>query len=659
MYYFVNSNQKLSKDQIGGKGFYLHQMYQDGLPIPEAVFLSTELWKKYYTNKEQTISYLKTTVIPDLVNYFKNTNHGKMPLLSVRSSGAVSMPGMMDTILNVGVNHTFLKDFIGKSSQKVSNKKIKNLSDLKIQDRGEEFAVDIYTRFLTMYGQTVLSLPKEAFKSVKSCTTIEEVQSVFEKIYNDFHQKLPSQSLEEQLLACILAVFDSWNNDRAKLYRKINSIDEDAGTAVVIQRMVFGNKNDLSATGVLFSRHPSTGESVLTGEYLVNAQGEDVVSGSTTPENLENMANKFPRVYIELEHIAQKLEHKYKQVQDIEFTIENNCLFVLQARTAKCSPFAKLKMLIDLYKTNDISPQDVLGNFSLKEYLELNIKKVDDLNAPKEDGKGLPASMGALTGRVVFEASHKYKEPTIFVAHETTPDDLEAIQFATGILTASGGATSHAAVVARGMGKVCVVGCSDLKISEKNHQKSAKINGKNVQDGDWLTIDANTGKVWVEKNIPIIDASNSKIFWALEDLALDLYPTWTRVTSNVDELNKDKKAYFLTYNFDDKDLDFIRDEFRDICLYLNGILDLTGQIDYLDEKYAHQFLFSHVIGEETFNKKKELLLEVSLQFTKEELADIQVYLGPYQTKYAAEFKMAGFHVLDKKMYLLIFNKKEN
>lgn len=665
-FYFLNSKEKLTKEMVGGKGYYLHQMAQDDLPIPEAAFISTQLWKEYRKDPAKTISKLKKTVIPEMIAYFKENNNGMMPLVSVRSAGAVSMPGMMDTILNVGVNQKFFKDFLTGSTpsesmaqdeaeqgteepkkakaKKASKTVLENLMESNPQ---EEFAADIYARFLSMYGTTVLGMKKEVFPT-KKFRSVADVEVAFDEVYSKHKKTFPSQKVEEQLLDCVLAVFNSWDNDRAKLYRQLNNIDENAGTAVVIQRMVFGNKNDMSATGVMFSRNPSTGVSTLTGEFLVNAQGEDVVSGSHTPQDMGEMRRDFPDAYRQLTRIAENLESKYKQMQDIEFTIEDNKVFILQARTAKCSPYARLKMLMDMFKFKELTAQEVLDNISLKEYLDLNVKQVDQSFSRPSDGEGLAASMGAISGRVVFGPSYKYEgEPTIFVAKETTPDDLQAIQLATGILTASGGATSHAAVVARGMGKVCVVGCKDLKLMEKGGRECATIGGKEVRDGDWITLDANEGKVWVGNDVPIVDASNSQVFWDLESLVLEANPEWTRVTAKVDELVKGNQSFFLTYELDDADDAFLANELNDAVEYLTGTMDLTGKLDYLQQKYPGQFLFADLTAEQAFIRKKDALIRIGHSRADDPITDFKVYLGPYEKEYSGEFRKAGFKILEK------------
>lgn len=645
-FYFLNSPENLTKDQIGGKGYYLHQMAQDNLPIPEAAFVSTELWQEYRKDPKKTVAKLKKDVIPQIVAYFKENNDGNMPLVSVRSAGAVSMPGMMDTILNVGINQKYFKDTLADKPEPAKKKKSKKLEDVIGVDREEEFAADVYARFLSMYGTTVLGMKKDVFPTEK-WRSVADVEVAFDHVYSKNKKDFPSQKVEEQLLSCILAVFDSWNNDRAKLYRELNNINENAGTAVVIQRMVFGNKNDLSATGVMFSRDPSSGINGLTGEYLVNAQGEDVVSGSHTPKNMDEMRDEFPDAYEQLQKIAEDLESKYKQMQDIEFTIEDNKVFVLQARTAKCSPYARLKMLMDMYKFNELTAQDVLDNLSLKEYLDLNIKQVDQSFSRPSNGTGLAASMGAIAGRVVFGPSYKYEgENTIFVAKETTPDDLQAIQLSTGILTASGGATSHAAVVARGMGKVCVVGCSDLKLATKNGREIATIGGVEVSDGDWITLDANEGKVWVGNDVPIVDASNSKVFWDLEQMVLDAHPEWTRITAKVDEIVTDNKTYFLTYELDDVDSDLLNTELSDAIDYLTGTMDLTGKLDYLQQKYPNQFLFADITAQQAFERKKDMLVKIALDKSSETMENFKLYLGPYQDKFGGELRMVGYRILD-------------
>ena len=626
-YYFLNSKENLTKEQIGGKGYYLHQMKQDDLPIPEACFISTELWQEYRKDKKKTLEKLKKQVIPDIVSYLKEHNDGVMPLVSVRSAGAVSMPGMMDTVLNVGITQKYFKDMMGRGKK-----------------AEEAFAADNYARFLTMYGDTVLGMAKEVFPRHETFKKVSDVEAHFEALYEKHKQKMPSQKVEEQLLACVLAVFDSWDNERAKLYRKINKIDENAGTAVVIQQMVFGNKNDHSATGVLFSRNPSNGQQAMTGEFLVCAQGEDVVSGSHTPNPLTELRDIDEDAYNALQEVSERLEKKYKQIQDIEFTIEDGKVYILQARTAKCSPFAKLKMLMDMKKSGEISGREVLDGFTKQEFLDLNVKQVDIPNAPSSDGTGLPASMGAMKGRVVFGPSEKYKgEPTIFLARETTPDDLEAIQMATGVLTASGGVTSHAAVVARGMGKICIVGCSDIKIGKDG--ESATLNGKKIESGDWLTMDATTGQVWVGKDIPVLDAQNSQIFWDLEALVMKTNPQWMRMTSNVDDLEQGSRRYYLTYPLDDATDEFLRSELKDATTYLTGVMDLTGKLDFLQQKYEGKFMFADVAAEKVFLRKKEALRDIAYAEYDAQY-DFELYLGPYEEEHGAGLRQMGFKVID-------------
>ena len=320
-----DASEELDKNTVGGKGHFLHAMKKDGLPVPPACIITTQMWQEYRKNPKTAIKKLKTDTIPAIMSYIKEKNAGDLPLMSVRSSGAVSMPGMMDTILNVGVTQKYFKDLgFPKPEDDGSIKPVsrKKLSSSRVS---EEFLADNYARFLSMYGSTVLGIKKEHFPapSDKGLRTIAEVEAVFSEIYRKAKQKMPSQRPEEQLLQCILAVFNSWDNEHAVLYRKMNNIDENAGTAVVVQQMVFGNKNDLSATGVLFSRNPSTGVNELTGEYLVRAQGEDVVSGAVTPVDMAFLKEEFPDAYKELSSLSEKLEKKYKTMQDIEWTMES------------------------------------------------------------------------------------------------------------------------------------------------------------------------------------------------------------------------------------------------------------------------------------------------------------------------------------------------
>lgn len=635
---FLDHDQTPSKEQVGGKGFYLHEMTRMGLPVPPAALLTTELWQRYRKAPKKVAKELREQILPQVVEYLKQGNGGVMPLVSVRSSGAVSMPGMMDTVLNVGLTEEFIN--AARAPAKASKTKQKSAAE-----PDASFAADLYARFLTMYGATVLGMDKKTFDAHKTYASVEEVETHFSELYAAQNQSLPPKSPEDQLLSCVLAVFDSWDNERAKLYRKLHKIDDAAGTAVVIQRMVFGNRNDASATGVVFSRNPSNGDQAMVGEYLINAQGEDVVSGSHTPHTIDTLAEDFPEAFAQIERVAQTLERHYKEVQDIEFTIENETLYLLQARTAKCSPFARLRMLMDLYQRDAAQPKEVLESLTLAEYLDLNIRQVDPSFRQAPDGTGLPASMGTVSGRVVFGPSSKYQgDPTIFVAQETTPDDLQAIHMATGILTATGGATSHAAVVARGMGKICVVGCSALTLEIKNGVEQARLGSHTLQSGDWITVDANEGRVWVGKDVPVVDAKNTKVFWDLEDMVFEANPQWTRVTSKVDELVGGKQTIFLTYALDDAEDAHLRNELDDACQYLTGVMDLTGKIDYLQAKYPNQFAMAQVNAEQVFLRKKAMLLKVADAAPYGHKFDFQVYLGPYEQEHGSDLALAGFDV---------------
>lgn len=625
---FLNTPGAPTREQVGNKGYHLHQMASLGLPVPPAALLTTDLWKQYRAQPEKTIKHLKQVVIPQVVEYLRDQNGGHMPLVSIRSAGAVSMPGMMDTVLNVGIT----PDFISRASQ---------------GGEGEAFAADVYARFLSMYAHTVLGLDKKEFDNPPSLDSVDKVRAHYSSVYQKLGCALPEENPEEQVLNCVLAVFDSWDNERAVLYRKLHKLNDNAGTAVVVQRMVFGNKNDASATGVLFSRNPNNGAPDMVGEYLVKAQGEDVVSGSHTPLSFDLMKEDFPEAYEQLEKIALSLERTSKQVQDIEFTIEDEKLYILQSRAAKCSPFAKLRMLMDLHRrTDDVSPQDVLDGLTMSEYLDLNVRQVDPSFSQSPDGKGLAASMGALSGRVVFGPSSKYQgDATIFVAKETTPDDLQAIHLATGILTASGGATSHAAVVARGMGKVCVVGCSGLKVEVGSDGiEQARLGSHTLRSGDWITVDANRGLVWAGREVPIVDAQNSQLFWDLEDLVFEANPQWTRTTSKVDEIVKDKSTLFLTYGLDDADDDFMRSELLDASKYLTGVMDLTGKLDFLQSKYPGQFLFGETAAQAHFLRKKKILIDYAQTVPVDHEFDFEVYLGPYEERFESDFRFAGFKV---------------
>ena len=508
-------NRLNDKKILGGKGLNLSLMANLGLPVPPGFTISTKVCDYFYKNNKKipkkvlNQAYKEIKVIESITkNVFGDLNN---PLLiSVRSGSRVSMPGMMDTILNLGLND-------------------KTVIALKNKTLNGRFAKDSYRRFIQMYSNVVLGIESYLFedlienfkltKGVLQDTELEEddwdgLIKNFKDIVKDKTKKNFPQNVNEQLYGAISAVFLSWNTKRAKIYRKINYIPESWGTAVNVQAMVFGNMGNNCATGVAFTRNPSTGKKEIFGEYLINAQGEDVVAGTRTPQyiskksridaNSKNLSleEAMPKIFLQLKKIFKQLEKKYRDMQDIEFTVENNKLWMLQTRSGKRTANAAIKIAVDMVKEKLISKKEAI--------LRVDPNILDTLLHPTLDEKankeiiasGLPASPGAASGRVTFSAdeAERFKEQmqdTILVRIETSPDDINGMHASKGILTARGGMTSHAAVVARGMGKPCVSGSSEIKIDYEN--KLFKTGSYEVKEGDIITIDGGSGKVMLGK----------------------------------------------------------------------------------------------------------------------------------------------------------------
>jgi len=513
------------KELLGGKGANLAEMTKLGIPVPPGFTISTEACQDYYKDGKNAMSaeiieeykaHLKK--IEDKMGKKLGDNDDPL-LLSVRSGAAASMPGMMDTVLNLGLNDISVQGLIKKTGNK-------------------RFAYDSYRRFIQMFGDVVMSVPGDMFEkelhAVKEAKkaefdtdlTAEDLQEVIER-YKKAVEKAKGkqfpQDPQEQLRMSIEAVFRSWNNDRAILYRKLNDLKNLAGTAVNIQVMVFGNKGDTSGTGVCFTRNPSTGENLFYGEYLMNAQGEDVVAGIRTPKPILTLKEQNEAIYTELVSYKDKLETHYKDMQDMEFTIEENKLWMLQTRNGKRTAAAAVKMAVDMHEEGLID----------KEAAVLRVKpaQLDQLLHPQLDmkivkgmkslGKGLPASPGAAVGAIVFDAheAHELNETgkkVILVRNETSPEDLIGMNASEGILTSRGGMTSHAAVVARGMGKCCVAGCSDAKINED--KKTLTFGDKTFKEGDVITLNGSEGTVY-EGAIPVVDPELSGDFGKLMEWA--------------------------------------------------------------------------------------------------------------------------------------------
>ncbi|TCK61701.1 pyruvate, phosphate dikinase [Seleniivibrio woodruffii] len=490
-----------NKNLLGGKGAGLAEMTSIGIPVPPGFTITTEACVQFYKDNKNYPAGLWDQVLAALATL--ETAMGKKfgdienPLLvSVRSGARVSMPGMMDTVLNLGLTDESVKG-LAKSSG------------------NERFAYDSYRRFIQMFSDVVLGIGHHQFehilKDMKNARGVKEdtelnaadMKELVEKykalVLSEIGRQFP-QDPKEQLKYAIDAVFDSWNNQRAKTCRKINKMSDDWGTAVNVQSMVFGNMGDDCGTGVAFTRDPSTGEKVFFGEYLVNAQGEDVVAGIRTPEPIAKLQTAMPEVFGQLEEVYKKLENHYKDVQDIEFTIERGTLYMLQTRTGKRTARAAVKIAYDMVQEGLIDKRTAV--------LRVAPEQVDQLLHPMIDtsikydiiAKGLPASPGAAVGKAVFSAEDAESwaaqgEKVILVRAETSPEDIGGMHAAQGILTATGGMTSHAAVVARGMGKCCVAGCGAIRINE--HQRLFTASGVTIKEGDILTINGSTGEVIV------------------------------------------------------------------------------------------------------------------------------------------------------------------
>jgi len=515
------------KDLLGGKGANLAEMCNLSLPVPPGFTVSTQACLDYYKTDKVISDEIKSQVKDALAlvetQTGKKFGDNKNPLLfSVRSGAKVSMPGMMDTVLNLGINDDAVRA-------------------LAAQTNNARFAWDSYRRFIQMFSNVVLGLNTSILESqledlkeargYKNDTELdaedlEELVEVYKSVLLEEYGKSFPQDPMDQLWAAIGAVFGSWNNNRAIKYREMNGFSHEWGTAVNVQSMVFGNTGDQSATGVCFTRDPSNGQRVFFGEYLVNAQGEDVVAGIRTPapinETSKNDSNKnfdtleelMPKAYDELVSIYKKLEVHYKDMQDIEFTIENGALYILQTRNGKRTIRAGLKIAVDLVTEKVITQEEAI--------LRIKPEDLDNLLHPRLDpkaqkiliAKGLPASPGAASGKIVFDSEvaqtwSEKGEKIILVRQETSPEDIGGMNVAEGILTARGGMTSHAAVVARGMGKPCVAGCSELLISEST--KTLKVSGKEYTEGDFLTFDGTSGEVY-EGIVPTIEAEISDDF---------------------------------------------------------------------------------------------------------------------------------------------------
>ena len=510
--YFFDEGRASDKALLGGKGANLAEMTHLGLPVPEGFTITTQSCLRYLETPSFFESILKEEVLKAITNLESKTNkffmgnESSLLLVSVRSGAKISMPGMMDTILNLGLNDL----------------RVQTLADVT----NANFAYNCYRRLLQMFADVVYGIPKEEFdrcleKTEKQLNkTIndfskEEHQSLiqqYKEIYQEHYQNFP-QSPKEQLYAAIKAVFKSWNNPRAKVYRELNQIPHDLGTAVNVQSMVFGNSDQKSGTGVVFTRNPATGEHHLFGEFLLNAQGEDVVAGIRTPEPIDSLKRILPQAYEDFCNYAKILEKHYKDMQDIEFTIEKEKLYILQTRNGKRTAKASLKIALDLVDEKMISKEEALLRVSPSAINQL-IHPIFEESALKSAHyltQGLPASPGAATGEIVFTAErakelHALGKNVILVRQETSPEDIEGMVVSQAIVTSHGGMTSHAAVVARGMGTCCVAGCGELSINE--YDKTIVCDKVTLREGDILSVDGTSGKLYTG-NIPTTMIDNN------------------------------------------------------------------------------------------------------------------------------------------------------
>ena len=517
VYDFTEGNKDM-KNILGGKGANLAEMISIGLPVPMGFTVTTEACNKYYINNETISLDVETEIFEHIkslenktLKYFGNPEN---PLLvSVRSGARASMPGMMDTILNLGLN-----DNVVEGLYKITNNK--------------RFAYDSYRRFIQMFADVVKGYPKSSFerlldeikneKKAKFDTDLNaedmvEVTDKFKQLYKSIANEDFPQDPKKQLIEAVTAVFRSWNNERAKIYRKMNDIPSSWGTAVNVQEMVYGNMGNDCGTGVAFTRNPATGENKLYGEYLINAQGEDVVAGIRTPQPISTLKEVMPEIYLQFEKIAKILEQHYRDMQDMEFTIEKGKLYMLQTRNGKRTATAAIKIAVDLVKEHMISKEESLLKVEPKQLEQLLHPNFDmeDLKNAKAIATGLAASPGAGTGKIYFDAkdislAKKRGEDTILVRLETSPEDIQGMNDANGILTIRGGMTSHAAVVARGMGRCCICGCGDININEELKTITTK-DGQTFKEGDYISLDGTTGIVY-GKQIKTVDPEISGDF---------------------------------------------------------------------------------------------------------------------------------------------------
>lgn len=542
--YLFNEGHSGMKELLGGKGANLAEMTKIGLPVPFGFTISTEACNAYYESGKTLPPGLIDQILESLNQLENNTgksfgNPANPLLVSVRSGSVFSMPGMMDTILNLGLNDETVAGIAGLT-------------------KNPRFAYDSYRRFIQMFSDVVLDVDVFFFEQLleetreskgyssdpeMSADDWQEVIEGYKAIVKKHTKKDFPQDPKQQLFLAIDAVFNSWNNQRAIVYRRLNKIPDHLGTAVNIQSMVFGNMGDDSGTGVAFTRDPSTGEQTLYGEYLINAQGEDVVAGIRTPLPIRTLSTEMPEVFQQFSDTCHRLEQHYKDMQDIEFTVERGKLFILQTRTGKRTAQAAIRIAVEMVNEGIIDKKEALLRVDPDQLNQLLHRRIDDSFERKQLAKGLPASPGAATGQVVFDADEAEMltgegKKVILVRPETTPDDIHGIIAAQAVVTSRGGMTSHAAVVARGMGKACICGCETLKIDLRGGKFS--VGDIVVNYGDIITIDGATGEIMLGE-IPMIEPELSDEFqvllqWADEERDLG-------VRANADNPEDARKAF--------------------------------------------------------------------------------------------------------------------
>ncbi|UXR69539.1 pyruvate, phosphate dikinase [Staphylococcus sp. IVB6246] len=558
--YAFDEGHKDLKDLLGGKGANLSEMKRLGLPVPDGFTITTEACIDYLQRGQALSDEVKTQLAEQLQAFSERTGKAfssddHLLLVSVRSGAKISMPGMMDTILNLGLND-------------------ENVEKLAEKTNDARFAYDCYRRLLQMFGEVVYNIPMTAFDTYFDgykkehgyvndadipAEGLKEICQHYKEVYvENVYKPFPQEPLN-QLLEAVEAVFKSWDNDRARVYRDLNDIPHDIGTAVNVQEMVFGNSGPKSGTGVAFTRNPATGEAKLFGEYLLNAQGEDVVAGIRTPQDIDTLKEQLPDVHAAFVKVTEQLEAHYKDMQDIEFTIENEQLYILQTRNGKRTATAAIQIAVDLVEEGVLTKEEAVT--------KVDVKSIDTLLHPtfKEEAleaaeviskAGLPASPGASTGRVVFSAEDaklraEQGEKVILMRPETSPEDIEGMVASEAIVTTHGGMTSHAAVVARGMGKCCVTGCSDLDIDTVN--KTVTYAGGLIHELDEVSVDGSNGDLYVGA-VETTSAEHSEAF--------DLFMSWAKEVARLDvRMNAETKPDIEAgYQFDAVGIGLVRTE---------------------------------------------------------------------------------------------------